>query len=85
MLTDFPGNDWRRGGTAQLNDESAGDIMEAIWGVLYHRRTNGPLKDAVPEQALSTEKLSIYCQIMTNVVKLFDFSHLHFLVAVARL
>ena len=45
--------------------------MEAIWGLLYHRRTNGPLKDAVPEQALSTEKLSIYCQITTSAFSLF--------------
>ena len=39
MLTFFSDADWRVQGTSCLNDESTGDIMEAIWGVLWHRRS----------------------------------------------
>ena len=81
MLTDFPQHDWRRSGTAQLNDDTAGDILEAMCGLLLHRRTNGPHKDAIPEQLVSTEQLSAYCEVMTTVVKLFHSFHLHYFVA----
>ena len=81
MLAGFPRSDWRVQGTEQLNDESAGDIMEAMWGLLLHRRTDGPLKDAIPEELLSTEQLSAYCEVMTTVVKLFHSFHLHYFVA----
>ena len=80
MLTDFKRSDWRRRGTEQLNDESAGDIMEAIWGLLYHRTTNGPLMDKVSEESISNTNLSAYCQIMTSVVLLFQDYHIDFLV-----
>ena len=71
MLTLFPSRDWRVLGTEQLNDESAGDIMEAIWGLLWHRQTKGPLKDAIPVSVITTETLHGYCQVMTSVVEFF--------------
>ena len=70
MLTCFPQNDWRVQGTENLNDETAGDIMEAIWGLLWHRQTQGPLEDAIPVSVITTETLHGYCQVMTSVVHL---------------
>ena len=66
MLSLCPANDWRVVGTEQLNDESAGDILRAIWGLLYHRegRINvyhhggGYLKDVVPESEIPTMVLA---------------------------
>ena len=71
MLTSFPQNDWRVQGTENLNDETAGDIMEAIWGLLWHRQTRGPLQDAIPISVITTDMLQIYCEVMTSVVQLF--------------
>ena len=71
MLTLFPSRDWRVQGTEQLNDETAGDIMEAIWGLLWHRQTRGPLKEAIPVRVITTETLHSYCEVMTSVVQLF--------------
>ena len=71
MLTCFPQNDWRVQGTENLNDETAGDIMEAIWGLLWHRQTRGPLQDAIPISVITTDMLQIYCEVMTSVVQLF--------------
>ena len=71
MLTCFPQNDWRVQGTENLNDETAGDIMEAIWGLLWHRQTRGPLQDAIPVSVITTDMLQIYCEVMTSVVQLF--------------
>ena len=71
MLTCFPKNDWRVQGTENLNDETVGDIMEAIWGLLWHRETKGPLMDAIPISVVTTGTLQDYCQVMTSVVQLF--------------
>jgi len=70
MLKLFPSRDWRVQGTEQLNDETAGDIMEAIWGLLWHRQTQGPLEDAIPVSVIATMELRIYCRAMTCVVHL---------------
>ena len=78
MLSLCPANDWRVVGTEQLNDESAGDILRAIWGLLYHRegRINvyhhggGYLKDIVPESEIPTMVLREYCRRMSRVVML---------------
>ena len=80
MLTDFRNSDVRRRGTEQLNDESAGDIMEAIWGLHFHRTWNCQLMGRVSEESLSTADLSAYCESMSSVVKLFDRFHTDFLV-----
>ena len=71
MLMLYPEIDWRVQGTEQLNDETAGDIMEAIWGLLWHRKTRGPLEDAIPVSVITTETLQSYCEVMTSVVELF--------------
>ena len=78
MLSLCPANDWRVVGTEQLNDESAGDILRAIWGLLYHRegRINvyhhggGYLKDVVPESEIPVMVLREYCRRMSRVVML---------------
>ena len=80
MLTLYPDTDWRVEGTDQLNDEHAGDIMEAIWGLLWHRDTKGPLMDAIPISVVTTGALEDYCKVMTSVVQLFDTVQTEYLV-----
>ena len=74
-----PPNDWRVDGTELLNDESAGDILRAIWGLLFYRegRINvyhhggGYLKDVVLESEIPTMVLREYGRRMSRVVMLF--------------
>ena len=61
-------------GTDELNDEKAGDILEAIWGVLWNRKQ---IKQRQEDQedfwrtVLSDDDLKSYCDVMTKVVQLF--------------
>ena len=64
--------DWRCKGTQELNDEKAGDVLEAIWGLLWYRHNQGILANVVPERILPTASLEIYCAKMTRVVLMFD-------------
>ena len=70
-------NDWRYVGTQHLNDDSAGDVLRAIWGLLYHRQCRISvlhcgeyLADGVPESEIPTKVLQEYCCRMTRVVML---------------
>ena len=69
LLLGFPPNDWRVVGTQQLNDDHAGDILEAIWGLLWNRHEKTFLAAVVPE--IPTETLEKYCDKMTRVVLMF--------------
>ena len=74
-----PPNDWRVVGTELLNDDSAGDVLRAIWGLLYYRQARinvlhwggEYLKDVVPESEIPTIVLRKYCDRMSRVVMLF--------------
>ena len=73
MLCLFEQSDWRYVSTQQLNDEKAGDILEAIWGLLWHRQTGGPLANRVIADSLvPTQQLQGYCKCMTRVVLIFE-------------
>ena len=73
MLTLCPPQDWRFVGTQQLGDVMAGDIPEAIWGLLYcrHYEPGSFLARAVPEEDLPTDALRKYCAAMNRVVLMF--------------
>ena len=68
MLCLFPESDWRNASTKQLNDETAGDILEAIWGLLWHRENQGPLASVIADSLVPTQQLQRYCKCMTRVV-----------------
>ena len=63
--------DWRYISTKQLNDEKAGDILEAIWGLLWHRENQGPLASVIADSLVPTQQLQRYCKCMTRVVLMF--------------
>ena len=71
MLCLFGESDWRYVSTQQLNDEKAGDILEAIWGLLYHRENQGPLASVIADSLVPTQQLQRYCKCMTRVVLMF--------------
>ena len=81
MLCSFAESDWRVVGTKQLNDEKAGDILEAIWGLLWHRETQGPLASVISDSLIPTQQLQHYCKCMTRVVRTFVVLCPHFLKA----
>jgi hypothetical protein len=58
-------HDWRLEGVDCLNDEHAGDILEAIWGLLSHRRL-GEYLTVLPRIALS--ELEEYGNAMSRAV-----------------
>ena len=71
MLCSIAESDWRVVGTKQLNDEKAGDILEAIWGLLWHRENQGPLASVIADSLVPTQQLQRYCKCMTRVVLMF--------------
>ena len=71
MLCLFGEFDWRYISTKQLNDEKAGDILEAIWGLSYHRKNQGPFASVIAESLVPTQQLQRYCKCMTRVVLMF--------------
>ena len=71
MLCLFGESDWRYVSTKQLNDEKAGDILEAIWGLSYHRKNQGPFASVIAESLVPTQQLQRYCKCMTRVVLMF--------------
>ena len=71
MLCLFGESDWRYVSTKQLNDETAGDILEAIWGLLWHRETQGRLASVIADSLVPTQQLQRYCKCMTRVVLMF--------------
>lgn len=74
MLSLSPSSDWRVRGTSELNDETTGDILEAIWGLLWHRRTKWRhWRYSVEVRVeVSTPQLSAYCLVLTDLVQVFD-------------
>ena len=71
MLCLFAASDWRYVSTQQLEDEKAGDILEAIWGLLWHRENQGPLASVIADSLVPTQQLQRYCKCMTRVVLMF--------------
>ena len=71
MLCLFGESDWRCVGTKELGDEKAGDVLEAIWGLLYHRENQGPLASVIADSLVPTQQLQRYCKCMTRVVLMF--------------
>ena len=70
----FPGDPWRLGAVEELGDGKAGDILEAIWGLLWNRKTNWChwQYGVVPRFTVATPHLERYCQLLTVLVQHFD-------------
>ena len=71
MLELYPPSDWRYSSTQELGDEKAGDILEAIWGLKWHRQHQGNLANVVDFSHVSNQQLIHYCKCMTGVVLMF--------------
>ena len=81
----FPGDPWRLGAVEELGDGKAGDILEAIWGLLWHHkrdwedwRHDEKLK-GVGRFFITPDDLEEYCGVLTDLVQLFDSFHPHYL------